>query len=281
MKEKNDRLKNLVNSSGFLFQLAVENEVRTSRERRGWRILTREHPWKNPNDVTEGFIDLVLGLGEIRIVIECKRPKDGVWVFLISDQTDMSVNRFRICWTHIKPGRRDLVGWDDLILDPESPESEFCVIRGAEDKEPLLERLARNVLSSTEALALEQMTLRRPSITDRLGLLIPAIITAADLRVCKLDCKDIRLSDGTIDNPEFKTVPWVRFRKSLSTSIAEGPGLTELSDISEKKVRSIFVISSLHLSDFLKNFNYEMDIQMGPSAWITARQIEELQNNIT
>lgn len=275
---KSDPLKALVNSSGYLFQLVVENEVRTSQERTGWRILTREHPWKNPNDAAEGFIDLVLGQGEIRLVVECKRPKGGVWVFLIPDQTLMSVTRFRMCWTHIEPGHRDLVDWDDVFLDPESPESEFCVIRGGEDKEPVLERLARNVLSSTEALALEQMDLRRFSITDRLGLLIPAIVTAAELKVCKVDLKDIRLSDGTIDSPEFKTVPWIRFRKSLSISIAEGPGLTELRDISEKKVRSIFVINSLHLSDFLKNFNYEMDIQMDPSPWITARQIEKLQN---
>jgi hypothetical protein len=278
MTEKSNQLKALVNSSGYLFQLAVEHEVRTNQAQTGWRILTREHPWKNPSDATEGFIDLVLGQGEIRLVIECKRPKGGVWVFLITDQRLMSATRFRMCWTHIKPGRRDLVDWDDFFLDPESPESEFCVIRGGEDKEPVLERLARCVLSSTEALALEQMILDRPLTLDKLGLLIPAIVTAAELKVCKVDHKDIRLSDGTIDNPEFKTVPWIRFRKSLSILIAKGPGLTELSHISQKKVRCIFVINSLHLSDFLKKFNYGKHVRMGLDPWFTARQMEEWQN---
>lgn len=277
MDEKKDSLKELVNSSGYPFQLAVMNEVRASQKQTMWKILTHEHPWRNPIDDNEGFIDLVLGLGNIRLVIECKRPRGGVWLFLMPDSQKTPVDRFRICWTHIKPGRKDLVNWADYHVKPESPESEFCVMRGGEDKEPVLERWARNVLGSMEALAREEMGLERPSITDRLGVLIPAIVTAAELKVCKFNLKEIDLSDGTIDRPKFETVPWIRFRKSLSTSITEGPGLTELSHISERKVRSLFVINSLSLSSFLEGFSHGTPVRTGLDSWIVARQIEEAQ----
>jgi len=274
MTKESDQLKDLVNSSGYLFQLAVENEVRTNQAKTGFRILAREHPWKNPNDDTEGFIDLVLGQDAIRFVIECKRPKGGVWVFLLSDQKQKSVSRFRVCWTDILAGHPDLLNWHDFHLKPESPESEFCVIRGGDDKESVLERLARNVLGATEALALEETRLLRPLEVNKLGLLIPAIVTAAELKVCRFDLKDISLSDGTIDNPEFESVPWIRFRKSLSFSIGEGPGLQELSDISGQKVRTVFVINSLHLSDFLKKFDFGKSASMYIDPWLMARQIE-------
>lgn len=184
MDEKNDRLKKLVNSSGYLFQLKVEHEVRTAQKETLWSVLAHEYAWRNKEEDTEGFIDLVLGQATVRLVIECKRPKDRAWVFLTSEKRQERVDRFRLCWTYATPDHRDVIGWADYHMKPESPESEFCVVRTREDKEPFLERLARSLLSSTEALAREEMDLDRPSIHGRFGLLIPAIVTAAELRVC-------------------------------------------------------------------------------------------------
>jgi hypothetical protein len=161
---------------------------------------------------------------------------------------------------------------------PESPESEFCIIRGhGENTESVLERLARHVLSSTEALALEEMGLRRYSTQDKLGLFVPIIVTSADLKTSKCEPKNISLSDGTISDPEFETVPWVRFRKSLSTFNGDKSTFTELNKISEKEQRSIFVINSMHLSNFLKQWKLEPS-QFGTYPWIAARQIEEMQD---
>ena len=274
MVGKNNKLKELVNSSGFPFQLAVENEIQSISSQTQWKIITREHPWRNINDEAEGFIDLVVGHGAVRLVLECKRPRGGLWVFLISDKRQESVKRFRVCWAHCRPNRSDLVGWDDFDILPMSPESEFCVIRGqGENTKPLLERLGRYVLSSTEALATEELNLIRSPQIDHLRLLAPVIVTSAELKICKLSPEEISVSNGTITESEFKTVPWIRFRKSLAVSEVEYSKFNELSEITEKKERSLFVINSSHLSDFLKKWEFRTPSYSIP--WDLARQIEE------
>ncbi|HDZ28088.1 hypothetical protein LCGC14_0975100 [marine sediment metagenome] len=274
MVGKNNKLKELVNSSGFPFQLAVENEIKSISSQTPWSIIAREHPWRNINDKDEGFIDLVIGYGAVRLVLECKRPRGGLWVFLISDKRQESVKKFRVCWAHCKPNRSDLVGWNDFDILPMSPESEFCVIRGkGENTKPLLERLGRYVLSSTEALAVEELNLIRSPQIDHLRLLVPVIVTSAELKVCKLSPEEISISNGTITDSEFKTVPWIRFRKSLAVSEVEYSMFNELSEITEKKERSLFVINSSNLSNFLKKWDFHTPSYSIP--WDLARQIEE------
>lgn len=275
MVGKDNKLKELVNSSGFPFQIAVENEIQSISSQTQWSIIAREHPWRNTNDEAEGFIDLVIGYGAVRLVLECKRPRGGLWVFLISDKRQESVKRFRVYWAHCKPKRPDLFGWNDFDILPESQESEFCVIRGqGENTKPLLERLGRYILSSTEALATEELNLIRSSQSDYLRLLIPVIVTSAELKVCKLSPEEISVSDGTITDSEFKTAPWVRFRKSLAVSELGYSKLKELSEITEKKERSLFVINSSHLSDFLKKWEFHTYSSFN-LPWVLARQFED------
>lgn len=274
MHGKENQIKKLVNSSGFPFQLAVENEIQSISSQTQWSIITREHPWRSTSDEAEGFIDLVVGHGTVRLVIECKRPRGGLWVFLISDKRQESVKKFRVCWAHCKPNRPDLVGWNDFDILPTSPESEFCVIRGQDDNtKPLLERLGRYVLSSAEALATEELNLIRSTQIDHLRLMVPVIVTSAELKICKLSPEKISVSNGTITDSEFKTVPWIRFRKSLAVSEVEYSEFNELSEITEKKERSLFVINSSHLTDFLKKWEFYTPSYSIP--WDLARQIEE------
>lgn len=275
MGGKNNKLKEFVNSSGFPFQLAVENEIQSISSQTPWSIIAREHPWRNINDEDEGFIDLVIGYGTVRLVLECKRPRGGLWVFLISDKRQESVKRFRVCWAHCKPNRSDLLEWSDFNITPVSPESEFCIIRGqGENKKPLLERLGRYVLSSTEAMATEELNLIRSSQIDHLRLLIPVIVTSAELKICKISPEEISVSDGTITDSEFKTVPWVRFRKSIAVSEVGYSKLEELSEVTEKKERSLFVINSSHLSDFLKKWDFSPSSSFN-LPWVLARQFED------
>jgi hypothetical protein len=265
MTEKNGQLKNLVDSSGYPFQIAIENEIRTANT--DWKIITREHPWKNPDEETEGFIDLVLGHGTGRLVLECKRPRGGVWIFLISQKAQESAQRFKVCWAHCRPNRNDLIDWSDFQVIPESLESEFCVIRGHEDKaEAFLERLAKHVLSSIEALASEEIKLIRDPKLDKLRLFIPAIVTSAELKICRLNPNQISISEGTIIESNFETVQWVRFRKSLSVRIRNWPDVTDLNGIAQKKERSIYVINSLNLSLFLKSLKI-CEQAWGPLPW--------------
>jgi hypothetical protein len=49
----------IVNSSGFPFQIAVTQAIeRNSRSL--WRVVFNEHPWRHPDTLQEGYIDLVL-----------------------------------------------------------------------------------------------------------------------------------------------------------------------------------------------------------------------------
>src|SRR5437899_1635740 len=88
-------LRKMVNTSGFPFQLGVEREVKETRLRHGWEVLPREHPWRQAESGKSGYIDLILSKGFARMVVECKRPRDGTWVFLVPDvPTNGSLMRF-------------------------------------------------------------------------------------------------------------------------------------------------------------------------------------------
>ena len=64
----------LLNATGFAFQLAVEASVPISGDVDvRWRIERREYPWKTGSG--SGFIDIVLSRQNILMAIECKKTK--------------------------------------------------------------------------------------------------------------------------------------------------------------------------------------------------------------
>ncbi|MFM6152924.1 MAG: hypothetical protein ACKPE3_07960, partial [Sphaerospermopsis kisseleviana] len=114
----------------------------------------------------EGFIDIILGSSGIRAnyraVIECKRTQDANWVFLTTDvanhpkyissllqafiNTDMNTNFLDISYI-------------DSSVQPFCQESNFCVIRGHNDKDkPMLERLSTQLIQSVECLAIQELS---------------------------------------------------------------------------------------------------------------------------
>lgn len=67
MVENKDSLTDVINNSGFLFQLRLEEEIKKTRPLSPmgeWQQIAREHKWIDTLDGKEGFIDIVLESGD-------------------------------------------------------------------------------------------------------------------------------------------------------------------------------------------------------------------------
>jgi hypothetical protein len=202
---KEDKLRNTLNSSGFPFQIAVESAIANCS---GWKVSRREYPWRNNDTGQSGFIDIIAEKNYATLIIECKRVRDAEWIFLCSPK-NMYRSHARF-WVNRVGGREEAVGWYDGQLEPLSPEADFCAVMGQDHRKPLLENIASELISSTEAFALEAF----PFFKEIPMCYFPLIITTAELYVCKVDLSDIEVESGEIKNPKFEPVPFVRFRKS-------------------------------------------------------------------
>ena len=205
-----------VNRSGFPLQIAIEHAINTSSREHGWSVLHREHAWRSKNG-DSGFADLILedGPRSSVLVIECKRVLDSDWIFLTGTEPDKTFSS-RLWVNNTADHGKEHTGYFDVINYPACFTSEFCVVPGnsASDR-PMLERVAADVLSATEALALEEF----PHLTARkfgfrcYGSLI---VTTANLHLAELDPSKISIQSGTADSTNVRPVNWVRFRKQFS-----------------------------------------------------------------
>lgn len=287
MKEQEINLKQ-INKSGFPFQLRIENEICNSHNKHGWSIASHEHPWVNPRTGTKGFADIVLKhdqFSTFRLVIECKRVKaDDArqlrWIFLLPDQNLVETN-LTSCFEI--EGNRDkyqeeynygfsyLESWDNVRLTPTSLQSEFCILQSDEQrKQPILESLGYEVIESVEGIAMEEIAIAKYNKTAHLRLFVfPAIVTNAEISVCRFNSDMVSLSNGTLEEKdvEITTVPFVRFRKSLETSFPyndlseirksymfSNSNITNLRTASKDRERTIFVVNSKSLPEFLNNW---------------------------
>ncbi len=269
MSEDSGSLLNLVNSSGFPFQLRIEHEVQTKFNAREhlWEILGGEHQWIDRESGEKGFIDIVLRQGIARMTIECKRVRDGTWIFLVPTQQANSTTRVRLIYSDNPLSKPSIMGWKDFDLKPDSMESAFCVVRGSGEKDvPMLERLSGIVLASLENLAIEEMVLMKKEQIEDDRIYIPVIVTNANLQVCVFDSSQVGLQDGQLNGASFGSVPYIRFRKSMITKLAslEEPKPTIQSAVQKvqrphrilfdsnlEKERTVFVVQANNLLDFL------------------------------
>jgi hypothetical protein len=278
MAESPESLLNVVNASGFLFQLRVKNEIKAvqSGYQGGWEVVAPEHRWVDPTLGTEGFIDLVAKSGVSRMVIECKRVQDGYWVFLIPDGKNQ-MGRARSLWTERRVQRQNLLDWDDFQVSPASPESSFCILRGQGEKDiPMLERLSSVLLRSTESLAEEELTLGPTPGTGAVCIYHPVIVTNAKLQICQFDPKDIDLSSGQLpaNVSQFQEVPLVRFRKNLSTVNSSRKVPVDLTKANIEHERTVFIINATKPSNTLREWKvsgFDMHAQW---PWLKARELE-------
>lgn len=251
---ENNQLLAVANASGFPLQIAIEQAVRTSFEEHHWKVQYVEHSWNNRLDDRQGFIDLVLRdrNGTFTLVVECKRVRDASWLFLRPDGTDNERRHCKTWVTRYANGAMKFFGWHDLIVDPPGVEAPYCTVRGQSDSMPMLERIAADVVSSTEALAWEEKDYR-PERGASIQFYINVIVTTAELKIATFAPGDISLKDGAIKFANFSTVPVVRFRKQLSSrSDAFSSADYESGvDTSSRKEHTVFVVNAEAVVDFL------------------------------
>lgn len=285
-REKN--LKSIVNASGFVFQLSVMDNVQRTKDSHGWGVLAHEHPWRNNVNGDEGYIDLVLKKNRNRLIIECKRRQDASWVFLNPDTRHDEVDLARFLWADIKitphtwiltngikpggPAYDIISGSYDFAMVPASPESEFCVIRGSgENDKPLLERICGQLLRAIDCLSVEEMIINKTKEIHDASVYIPAIITNAKLELCTFDPGKVSLSDGILKEGKFRTLPFIRFRKSLTTGLTSQASPSNIADANKDKERTILIINADFFCEMLENMQVKLPPFTEPWPWFCRR----------
>jgi len=250
-----------VNSSGFPLQLGLERLVQETENEHGWHFLSREHPWQNKASGSDGFIDLIIekDLKFEVMVIECKRVKDTSWIFL--DPTKQANNnRVVNAWVNRDNGGKVYFDWKDMAVDPASPESSYCIVAGQDSKSrPMLERTAAELIEATEALAIEEYNIENPTnIPNR--IYYPVIITTAELKVCNFDPSDINIKTGELQekNCKFKTVPFIKFKKSLSQRRPNKPKFKNIMDVDSFTERTVIIVNSDSIVQLLKTWKLDL-----------------------
>lgn len=254
-------MKGHVNASGFPLQIAVKHQVDEMTNQHGFRTLYSEHSWKNDLTRESGFADLILvnGAESLYMNVECKRVKDTSWIFMKDERTKAERRHAKSFVFTKYSGEMKRYGWVDLTLSPDTVESEFCIIPGTDRKsKSLIERSAAELVSSTEGFAEE---CKRLSLNDReiYKIFFNVIVTTATLQVCEYDPAKIKLSDGDLLDANFREVPYLRYRKQLSP-LYEIPEVYKTAgpyDIARVKESTVFIVNSMHIHEFLKEFDID------------------------
>ncbi|CAN2041736.1 hypothetical protein GMMP15_570013 [Candidatus Magnetomoraceae bacterium gMMP-15] len=112
-----------------------------------------------------------------------------------------------------------------------------------------------------EALAKEDYHLFKDK-PDYIHIYLNVIVTTAQLKLCTFSPESVSIDNGLISNAQFKTVPYLRFRKSLSTKSVEDLNLSELTyyNLTQAKENTIFVVNSNSIMDFLNKFEIDDSI---------------------
>lgn len=264
MQKGETDLLELLNGSGFPFQIGVRREVERTTGTHGWKIDAEEHFWRHSETKNFGFIDLVSSHSNyiFTILIECKRVKEeGKWLFLMPREYAGEQRRISALCTHYPDSEsKPFFGWCDFDFDPVSPEAAYCVFRGQDEKKPMLERIADDLLPAVEGVGVEEMQLKSgdKGSTGEWRLFLPVIVTNATLCTGTFDADKVDMSSGRLPEGacEFTPVPFVRFRKSLATHF---PGTctwanysNSLGRASRLKERTVLVMNSAALADSLK-----------------------------
>ena len=274
MSENPESLLETVNTSGYPFQIGVQAMIENTRGEHHWKIIGAEHRWQNNLSGREGFIDIVVGQDggyPLRMAIECKRVKgDAHWIFLVSRSRNHKFQRVNGLWTATR-GHTDstlqYMDWGELFFEPLSPESSFCVVRGQNPNDKIMiERLADGLLPSLESLAFQELSLIASAQTSRIKIYVPMIVTNATLTTCDIDSDNIDLQSGELQLSEvkFEAVPYIRFRKGLTTTVPPIKAPSSLEQANTEGQRTLFVVNIQYLREFLNRFAEKVGVAVPP-----------------
>ena len=87
-----------INRSGFPLQIGLAHAIDASSQEHGWKVLHQEHGWKHSYTGESGFIDLVVENQYKTVIlnIECKRPQEATWQFLLPDGANVHHPLFHV-----------------------------------------------------------------------------------------------------------------------------------------------------------------------------------------
>src|SRR5579859_3422680 len=252
-----------INQRGYLLQLAIARLVTDANKRVAspdrWTVEAKEHSWMDPTTDQEEYIDLVLSRNWIRIVIECKRSgmdASKEWIFL-NPTPDYDVDRLHAYQARIRKQDDDRWGWYQARVAPGSHESAFCLLPGqGDDSRTLLERTAGILLRSVEALAKQDVT-RGEATTPMAITYFPVVVTNARLCIATFYDGNIDLATATLPKGkvEFAEVPFMRFRKNLSSTIPATPETKTIGEANKAADRTVLVVNSLAFETFLRSLD--------------------------
>jgi len=129
-------------------------------------------------------------------------------------------------------------------------------VRGQGEKDtPLLERLSSLLIRSTEGLANEELKLTFKQ-ERKIHVYIPVIVTNAKLYACRFNISDINIDTGKLSESDFIEIPFIRFRKNLSSTImSESPFTSKLSELNRQNERTVLIINAKELTTILRSLD--------------------------
>lgn len=248
-------LRDLVNRSGFPFQLAVEHHIRETQSRHQWHVVHSEYP------AGDGFLDLLLRRDSILGAVECKRTESD-WIFVLRQRAQANIENVSRCRLEWYNGRApdlpafsdaEKVFCDEFNMCEGSPEAEFAVAKES-GATPILERTSSALLAQSKAV-LATYDRRRESAYE---VMVPIIVTSGRLYTCQYTPNADQLSDGRLGPGEgtFKEVEFVRFRKSLASDRSNHYDEESLSAEAwyADRERTVFVVQARSIAFFLTGF---------------------------
>jgi hypothetical protein len=258
---KTEHLREIVNTSGYLFQERICEEIKSTKNRHAWQISTDEHRWTDEGG-RERFIDVVLMRRFSRLVLEIKRCKEETnWIFLPFPGTNITEEYTHRLWTQWRREQPHTSQWEAAMVRPVSSVAKFCTVRGqGEDDSPMLERLGGVLLRATESVAGEELRMgTRQLYEDCCWSYFPVVVTNAKLHLCSLKYAAIDIETGKLPlDAQFNEIDFIRFTKSLSTSFDEKKPPRTLDESNQASQRTIFVVNGAKLSRFLEAFSFEV-----------------------
>lgn len=135
----------------------------------------------------------------------------------------------------------------------------------------MIERIADELLPSVEALGLEELGLGEAGVVPDRKIYLPVVVTTAKLWACFFEPEEIDLLKGELTSAgNFEEIPFLRFRKGLSTYVTTRRKTHDLRQASTERHRTIMIINSRFLIEFLKAWELPYDASQG-WPWIRFR----------